>query len=204
MPLASNVALPPVPVTKNPSVCQGYRGRRKNVYRIAKQAVMKAGQYASVTVVNANASSAPCGSPVSTPPRAELGLSLQRSSPDGVKKAAIEIDRRCWPDLAVFDKPAFAKIVQSKPRPASPLKQSALLKREAQASLLSRFYAAHKTWRAARHDHALKPVHRPMPPCHVWPASGAVNRLNRPHSPKDRNRPNSQRFLPRPGQPWPT
>ena len=25
---------------------KGYRGRRKNVYRIAKQAVMKAGQYA--------------------------------------------------------------------------------------------------------------------------------------------------------------
>ncbi len=28
------------------NAAKGYRGRRKNVYRIAKQAVMKAGQYA--------------------------------------------------------------------------------------------------------------------------------------------------------------
>ena len=28
------------------ALAKGYRGRRKNVYRIAKQAVMKAGQYA--------------------------------------------------------------------------------------------------------------------------------------------------------------
>ena len=27
-------------------LAKGYRGRRKNVYRIAKEAVMKAGQYA--------------------------------------------------------------------------------------------------------------------------------------------------------------
>ncbi len=42
---------------------KGYRGRRKNVYRIAKQAVMKAGQYA-----RRNANSARCGLPVSTQP----------------------------------------------------------------------------------------------------------------------------------------
>ena len=28
------------------ALAKGYRGRRKNVYRVAKQAVMKAGQYA--------------------------------------------------------------------------------------------------------------------------------------------------------------
>ena len=48
---------------------KGYRGRRKNVYRIAKQAVMKAGQYATATVVSASVSFVPCGSPVSTPLR---------------------------------------------------------------------------------------------------------------------------------------
>ena len=46
---------------------KGYRGRRKNVYRIAKEAVMRAGQYATATVATASAFSAPCGSPASTP-----------------------------------------------------------------------------------------------------------------------------------------
>ncbi len=49
---------------------KGYRGRRKNVYRIAKQAVMKAVSTPIATVVSASVSSAPCGSPVSTPPHA--------------------------------------------------------------------------------------------------------------------------------------
>ena len=45
---------------------KGYRGRRKNVFRIANQAVMRAGQYAAT----ARASSVPCGSRASTPPPA--------------------------------------------------------------------------------------------------------------------------------------
>ncbi len=41
------MGLPHGPVTrKSSTLAKGYRGRRNNVYRIAKQAVMRAGQYA--------------------------------------------------------------------------------------------------------------------------------------------------------------
>jgi large subunit ribosomal protein L20 len=92
-------------------LAKGYRGRRKNVYRIAKQAVMKAGQYAyrdrrqrkrqfrSLWIARINAASRECGMPYSV-------------FMNGLKKAAIEIDRKVLADLAVFDKPAFAKIAE--------------------------------------------------------------------------------------------
>jgi large subunit ribosomal protein L20 len=90
---------------------KGYRGRRKNVYRIAKQAVMKAGQYAYrdrrnrkrefralwITRINAGARDA--------------GLTYSQFMA-GLKKAAIDIDRKVLADLAVFDKPAFSRIVE--------------------------------------------------------------------------------------------
>lgn len=93
------------------ALAKGYRGRRKNVYRIAKQAVMKAGQYAYrdrrqkkrqfrqlwITRINAAARLS--------------GLSYSKFM-NGLKKAAIEIDRKVLADLAVFDKPAFAQIVE--------------------------------------------------------------------------------------------
>ena len=41
---------------------KGFRGRRKNVYRVAKQAVMKAGQYAYPIAATRSAPSARCGS----------------------------------------------------------------------------------------------------------------------------------------------
>lgn len=92
------------------SQAKGYRGRRKNVYRIAKQAVMKAGQYAYrdrrnrkrvfrqlwIARINAGAR--------------ELGLTYSQFA-NGLKKAAIEIDRKMLADLAVNDKAAFASIV---------------------------------------------------------------------------------------------
>ncbi|HEX5125313.1 MAG TPA: 50S ribosomal protein L20 [Rhodocyclaceae bacterium] len=90
-------------------LAKGYRGRRKNVYRIAKEAVMKAGQYAyrdrrqrkrqfrSLWIVRINAAAR------------EVGLTYSRLM-DGLKKAAIEVDRKVLADLAVFDKPAFAAI----------------------------------------------------------------------------------------------
>lgn len=93
------------------ALAKGYRGRRKNVYRIAKQAVMKAGQYAyrdrrqrkrqfrTLWIARINAAAR------------ELGLSYSKFM-NGVRKAAIEIDRKVLADLAVFDKPAFAKIVE--------------------------------------------------------------------------------------------
>ena len=89
---------------------KGFRGRRKNVYRIAKQAVMKAGQYAyrdrrqkkrqfrALWIVRINAAAR------------ELGLTYSVFM-NGLKKAAIEMDRKVLADLAVFDKPAFAHIV---------------------------------------------------------------------------------------------
>ncbi|MEW9897410.1 50S ribosomal protein L20 [Chitinivorax sp. PXF-14] len=93
------------------ALAKGYRGRRKNVYRIAKQAVMKAGQYAyrdrrqrkrqfrQLWIARINAASRECG------------LTYSRFM-NGLKKAAIEIDRKVLADLAVFDKPAFARIVE--------------------------------------------------------------------------------------------
>jgi len=90
---------------------KGYRGRRKNVYRIAKQAVMKAGQYAyrdrrqrkrqfrALWIARINAGARECG------------LTYSRFM-NGLKKSAIEVDRKVLADLAVFDKPAFAKFVE--------------------------------------------------------------------------------------------
>jgi len=51
------------------ALAKGFRGRRKNVFRIAKQAVMKAGQYATATAVPASGCSASSGSRASTPRR---------------------------------------------------------------------------------------------------------------------------------------
>ena len=93
------------------NAAKGYLGRRKNVYRVAKQAVMKAGQYAyrdrrqkkrqfrSLWIARINAGSRECG------------LTYSRFM-NGLKKAAIEVDRKVLADLAVFDKPAFAKFVE--------------------------------------------------------------------------------------------
>lgn len=90
---------------------KGYRGRRKNVYRVAVQAVTKAGQYAyrdrrqrkrqfrALWIVRINAAARECG------------LSYSRFI-NGLKKAAIEIDRKVLADLAVFDKAAFAAIAE--------------------------------------------------------------------------------------------
>lgn len=91
------------------ALAKGYRGRRKNVYRIAKQAVMKAGQYAyrdrrqrkrqfrQLWIARINAASR------------ELGLPYSKFM-NGLKRAAIEIDRKVLAELAVFDKAAFAGI----------------------------------------------------------------------------------------------
>ena len=90
---------------------KGYRGRRNNVFKIAKQAVMKAGQYAYrdrrnkkrefralwITRINAGAR--------------EAGLTYSQFMA-GLKKAAIDIDRKVLADLAVLDKPAFSRIVE--------------------------------------------------------------------------------------------
>lgn len=93
------------------ALAKGYRGRRKNVYRVAKQAVMKAGQYAyrdrrqrkrqfrQLWIVRINAAA-----------RAN-GLTYSRFM-SGLKKAAIEVDRKVLADLAVFEKAVFAQLVE--------------------------------------------------------------------------------------------
>ena len=89
---------------------KGYRGRRKNVFRVAKQAVMRAGQYAyrdrrnkkrvfrALWITRINAATR------------ELGMTYSVFI-NGLKKASIELDRKVLADMAVMDKPAFAAIV---------------------------------------------------------------------------------------------
>lgn len=88
---------------------KGFRGRRGNVFRIANEAVMKAGQYAyrdrrqkkrqfrSLWIVRINAAARDAG----------MSYSVFMA---GLKKAAIDIDRKVLAHLAVADKAAFAKI----------------------------------------------------------------------------------------------
>src|SRR5262250_1936407 len=88
---------------------KGFRGRRNAVYRIAKEAVMKAGQYAyrdrrnkkrefrALWIARINAAVR------------EQGMSYS-AFVAGLKKAAIDIDRKVLADMAVIDKPGFAAI----------------------------------------------------------------------------------------------
>ena len=90
---------------------KGYYGARSRIYRVAKQAVTKAGQYAYrdrrtkkrvfralwITRINAQAR--------------ENGITYSQLIA-GLKKANIEVDRRVLADLAVHDKPAFGVIVE--------------------------------------------------------------------------------------------
>ena len=90
-------------------LAKGFRGRRGNVFRVAKQAVMKAGQYAyrdrrqrkrqfrALWIARINAAAR------------EVGLKYSTFM-NGLKKAQIEVDRKVLADLAVFDKPAFAAL----------------------------------------------------------------------------------------------
>ncbi len=89
---------------------KGYRGRRSTVYRVAKQAVMRAGQYAYrdrrnrkrvfralwITRINAAAR--------------EHGMTYSVFM-NGLLKAEIELDRKVLAELAVNDKAAFSAIV---------------------------------------------------------------------------------------------
>ena len=90
---------------------KGFRGRRINVFRIANEAVMRAGQYAyrdrrnkkrdfrSLWIARINAAAR------------EHGLSYSVFM-NGLKKAEIEVDRKVLADIAVLDKPAFVKFVE--------------------------------------------------------------------------------------------
>jgi large subunit ribosomal protein L20 len=89
---------------------KGYRGRRKNVFRIANEAVMKAGQYQyrdrrqrkrqfrALWIARINAAARQHG----------LTYSVFMN---GLSRAEIGIDRKVLSDIAIFDKDAFANIV---------------------------------------------------------------------------------------------
>lgn len=90
---------------------KGYYGARSRVYRVAKQAVTKSGQYAYrdrkvkkrtfrqlwIARINAQA-------------RAE-GITYSQLIA-GLKKSGIELDRRVLADMAITDKAAFSQVVE--------------------------------------------------------------------------------------------
>ncbi|MEW8051483.1 MAG: 50S ribosomal protein L20 [Candidatus Thiodiazotropha sp.] len=90
---------------------KGYYGARSKVYRVAKQAVIKAGQYAyrdrrqkkrqfrALWIARINAGAR------------ENGLSYSRMI-NGLHKADIEVDRKMLADLAVNDKTAFRVLAE--------------------------------------------------------------------------------------------
>ena len=90
---------------------KGYRGRRNNVFKIAKEAVMKAGQYQyrdrrnkkrefrALWIARINAAVR------------EHGITYSAFI-NGLNKAEIGIDRKVLADLAVHDKAAFTKIAE--------------------------------------------------------------------------------------------
>ena len=92
------------------ALAKGFRGRRGNVFRVAKQAVMKAGQYAyrdrrqrkrqfrALWIARINAAARQHG----------LTYSVFMN---GLSRAEIGVDRKVLSDIAIFDKDAFAKIV---------------------------------------------------------------------------------------------
>src|SRR5689334_7055731 len=88
---------------------KGFRDRRGNVYRVAKQAVMKAGPYAYSDRRNRKREFRALWIARINAALRELGMSYSAFM-SGLKKANIEIDRKLLAALAVLDKPAFAKI----------------------------------------------------------------------------------------------
>jgi len=90
---------------------KGYYGARSRTYRVARQAVFKAGQYAyrdrrnrkrqfrALWIVRISAGAK------------ELGMSYSKFM-NGLKKAGIELDRKVLADLAVRDKATFAAVVE--------------------------------------------------------------------------------------------
>ena len=90
---------------------KGYRGARSRTFKVAKQAVQRAGQYAyrdrrvkkrtfrSLWIIRINAAAR------------ENGLSYSKLI-SGLKKANIDLDRKTLADIAVNDKEAFSLIAE--------------------------------------------------------------------------------------------
>ncbi len=92
-------------------LAKGYYGARSRVFRVAKQAVIKAGQYAyrdrrqrkrqfrALWIARINAAAR------------ESGMSYSRLI-NALKKASIDLDRKVLADMAVHDKEGFAELVK--------------------------------------------------------------------------------------------
>jgi large subunit ribosomal protein L20 len=90
---------------------KGYYGARSRVFRVAKQAVIKAGQYAyrdrrvkkrefrALWIQRINAAARLCD------------MSYSRFI-DGLNKAGVEVDRKMLADIAVHDMPAFEQLAE--------------------------------------------------------------------------------------------
>jgi large subunit ribosomal protein L20 len=90
---------------------KGYYGARSKIYRVAKQAVIKAGQYAyrdrrqkkrqfrALWIARINAGAR------------DNGLSYSRMI-NGLHIANIEVDRKMLADLAIHDKAAFTALAE--------------------------------------------------------------------------------------------
>ena len=92
-------------------LAKGFRGRRKNVYRIAKEAVMKAGLYAYRDRRNKKRSFRRLWIARINAAARELGMNYSTFM-NGLRKASIEIDRKVLSDLAVFERSAFEQLAQ--------------------------------------------------------------------------------------------
>ena len=91
---------------------KGFRGRRKSVYRVAKQAVIRAGQFSyrdrrvkkrtfrALWIVRINAG---CRN---------NGITYSQFI-SGLKKSGVELDRKILSEIAVSDKSAFAQLVET-------------------------------------------------------------------------------------------
>ena len=90
---------------------KGFRGRRGNVFRVAKQAVMKAGQYAYRDRRNKKRTfRALCITRINAAVRAE-GMTYSVFIA-GLRKASIDLDRKVLADMAVQDKAGFKVVVE--------------------------------------------------------------------------------------------
>ena len=90
---------------------KGYRGARSRVYRVAKQAVIRAGQYAyrdrrqrkrqmrALWIIRINAAAR------------MFGMSYSRFM-NGLLRSGVQLDRKVLADMAVNDIRAFEKLVE--------------------------------------------------------------------------------------------
>ena len=90
---------------------KGYYGARSRVFRVAKQAVIKAGQYAYRGRRQRKCQFRPLGTARINAGARGSGLSYSRFI-NGLKVASIEVDRKILADLAVNEKGAFAALVE--------------------------------------------------------------------------------------------